>query len=509
MFIDGRQIAEGTILETDLAIIGAGAAGITLARQLSGKDMSIALIESGGFDFDAEVQDLYDGETIGVPYTIDTSRLRYFGGSTNHWGGWCRPLEAIDFEARDWVPHSGWPITRAELDPFYDRATKVCQLGSTEFDNAQAWSNDGKNRMMAFPGGDIMTRFFLYSPPTRFGQKYRNDIGTAPNIKTYLNANVTEIVPDATGQTVEKLSVATLTGRRFEIRPKYCILATGGIENARMLLLSHSIVKKGLGNAHDIVGRYFMEHPHVDAPAQMVFTDISDMAAWYPARVAYGDTHVRGVFMHSADYLRREKRLGTIMTIHRSRPITALDPLLANGERPLEPSLLHLTRSTTSHAAPDENLGVLFGTGCATEQAPNPQSRVTLSTDKDALGLPRTRMDWRLTAEDRENLRRNFEALARAFGRWGEGRVRILFPHKDKWEEAEGWGNHHMGTTRMSADPHHGVVNADCKVHGMNNLYIAGSSVFTTSGTINPTLTIVALALRLADHVEARMTRGA
>lgn len=509
MFIDGRNVPDGTIIKTDLAIIGAGAAGITIAHELSGSGISITLIESGGFDFDDEVQNLYNGESVGVPYPIDTSRLRYFGGSTNHWGGWCRPLDEIDFEARDWVPHSGWPITRKQLDPFYARATDVCQLGSNDFDNADAWANDGKNKVMAFPGGDVVTRFFLYSPPTRFGQKYRNDIGTAPNITTYLNSNVTEIVPDETGQTVERLTLATLTGHKFEVHPNTCILATGGIENARMLLLSNSVTKSGLGNQHDNVGRFFMEHPHVDGPAQMVFTDISNMAAWYPARVDYGNIHVRGVFMYGPEYMRREKMVGTIMTIHRKRVVSAGDPILDDGTEPLERAMLNVTRSTTSKPGTDENLGVLFGTGCATEQAPNPLSRVSLSDEKDALGLPRTRMDWRLTFEDRENLRRNFETLARAFGRWGEGRVKILFPSKPNWEEAEGWGNHHMGTTRMTSDPRAGVVDANCKVHGMSNLYVAGSSVFTTSGTINPTLTVVALALRLAEHIKATYEKGA
>ncbi len=168
-----------------------------------------------------------------------------------------------------------------------------------------------------------------------------------------------------------------------------------------------------------------------------------------------------------------------------------------------------MIRSTNATPADSGALGKRYGTGCATEQAPNPLSRITLSHDTDALGLHRTKMDWRLTTDDRTNLRKNMEALARAFGQWGGGAVKILFKDKDRWDEAEGWGNHHMGTTRMSADPRKGVVDANCKVHGMDNLYVAGSSVFTTSATINPTLTLLALAHRLSDHVAEKFTRGA
>jgi choline dehydrogenase-like flavoprotein len=215
--------------------------------------------------------------------------------------------------------------------------------------------------------------------------------------------------------------------------------------------------------------------------------------------------------MFSDDYLRKNRRLGTVMTwyqvkeIRTDKEVHEQDP---DPSRSMEPGLLQLIRSTTADAANGPLLGMRYGSGCATEQSPNPDSRVMLSTAKDAFGLNQTKLDWRLSASDRANLRLNMEALARAFGVWGQGSVRILFQDRDKWDEAEGWGNHHMGTTRMAADPRKGVVDADCKVHGISNLYVAGSSVFTTSTTVNPTLTIVALALRLADHVQQRFVKG-
>lgn len=511
MFIDGRNVPDGTVIEADIAIIGAGAAGITIARALKNTEVSIALIESGGFDFDPATQDLYAGESVGVPYSLDTSRLRYFGGSSNHWGGWCRPFEAIDFEQRDWVPHSGWPITRAQLDPYYQKAIEVCQINSFAFDDAEAWSDNGRNAPLPLPGGEVMTRFFEYSPPTRFGWTYRPDVDKASNIKTYLNSNVLEIVPTEDAASVDRLRVGTLSGRRFEVRPKLVILATGGIENARMLLLSNSVEKSGLGNGRGLVGRYFMEHPHIDRPCEVLVTNPALVSGYYETYTKLNNTRMRAVFMFTADYLRRTRRLGTVMTFYKVKDIrTDMETEEKDPEesRAIEPGLAALIRSTTSNEKDGPILATRYGTGCATEQSHNPDSRIMLSNEKDALGLNRTKIDWRLSAADRTNLRLNLAALSRAFGSWGEGNVRVLFQERDQWDEAEGWGNHHMGTTRMADDPRKGVVDANCKVHGVSNLYVAGSSVFTTSATVNPTLTIVALALRLADHVQTRFTRG-
>lgn len=512
MFIDGRQVPDGTTIDTDLAIIGAGAAGITIARELIGSDISITLIESGGLDFEPETQALYEGESVGVPYTLDTSRLRYFGGSTNHWGGWCRPMQPIDFEERSWVPHSGWPITYDDLVPFYERANGVAQVGPFRFNDADWWSDGGKNQVLPLPGGEVTTRWFEYSPPTRFGQVYRKAIEKAPNIRTYLHSNVTEIVANETATKIDHLKVATLSGAKFQIRAKRVILATGGIENARMLLLSNSVQKAGLGNGRDVVGRYFMEHPHIDKPAEILLTNPEVVAPYYKTYTKLNGAQIRGVFMFTDEYLRKSKRLGTVMTFYESQLIRADDAYDEDAtakQRDLEPDLLQLMHSTTARPATGPVLGMRYGTGCATEQTPNPQSRIMLSHEKDPLGLNRTKIDWRLNLEDRTNLRHNLEALARAFGQWGNGTVRILFKDKPDWNEAEGWGNHHMGTTRMASDPRKGVVDADCKVHGIDNLYVAGSSVFTTSATINPTLTILALAMRLSDHVKQQFVSGA
>ena len=133
MFVDARTIPAGATLETDICIIGAGAAGIALAQEFAGLDMRVSILESGGREFDAETQQLGTGRNIGTPYfPLDAARLRYFGGTTNHWGGLCRPSNAIDFESRSWVPDSGWPLTKAELQPYYERAQVSCNVHSSE-----------------------------------------------------------------------------------------------------------------------------------------------------------------------------------------------------------------------------------------------------------------------------------------------------------------------------------------------------------------------------------------
>ncbi len=520
MFVDGRQVPEGTEIETDLAIIGGGAAGITIAREFAGTGVRVALIESGGFDFDADTQALYEGEIGGVDYTLDGSRLRYFGGSTNHWGGWCRPLEKEDFEKRDWVPHSGWPITRGDLDPYYPRAAEICQLHSTNFDDPKGWKTDKPVEPLPLAGDEVMTRFFIYSPPTRFGEVYRPDIKKAENVTCYLNSNVLEILPTENAAEVDHLRVATLQGNGFTVRPKTVVLATGGIENARMLLLSNSIAKAGLGNQNDLVGRYFMEHPHIPYPADILITDEKLVPAFYRTYTPVEKAVMRGCFMFTPEYLARTGRLGTVMTFYpREEVKTAYTPSKDGDVTPekkaereaahkLDAGILQAIRSSTALPAKNDTLGWRFGIGCASEQHPNPDSRITLSDEKDALGLQRTKLTWRLKGTDATSLHQNVRALARAWGGWGEGRIRIIFQDREEWTEAEGWGNHHMGSTRMAADARQGVCDADCRVHGMSNLYIAGSSVYPTTGTVNPTLTLVALAVRMADHLKTRFANS-
>jgi choline dehydrogenase-like flavoprotein len=497
MFIDGRTLPQGTVIETDIAIIGAGAAGITLARELRDGRREITLIESGGLELEADTQALYEGESGAVEYPLAESRLRYFGGTTNHWGGWCRPLLPIDFEGRGRLGIPAWPLTRTELEPYYRRAQSICQLGAFDFDDPGPWQARTGLAPMQLPGDEVVTRFFIYSPPTRFGEVYRDDVAKAENVKTYLNSNVVEILSNPAANRIERLKVATLGGNGFEIRPKLCILATGGIENARLLLASNSVQTTGLGNGNDLVGRYFMEH--VTAPG-----DVAAIAMADETRVPYYYVHtpdvdqasMRAILMPSEDYLRKTNGLSTSLSIYEAHKPGAEPKADA---KQLEPAVIAMLRSLGGDA---EKSGMIYGVACALEPIPSSENRVTLTHERDALGLPKSRLTWRPTRTERDALTGNLGALARAFGAWG-GAVKVLLPEGTDWVDDEiGWGNHHMGTTRMAADPKRGVVDTNGRVHGIGNLLIAGSSVFPSCGPVNPTFTIVALAIRMADHLK-------
>ncbi|WP_395022548.1 GMC oxidoreductase [Dongia sp.] len=491
MFIDGRTLPAGSVIETDIAIIGAGAVGITLARELRGSSRAVTLIESGGLELEADTQALYEGESGGVEYPLAESRLRFFGGTTNHWGGWCRPLLPLDFEGRDALGIPAWPITRADLDPYYRRAQAICQLGAFDFDDPEPWEARTGLAPIALPGDDLVTRFFIYSPPTRFGEVYRDDVAKAANVNTYLNSNVVEILPNEAANRIERLKVATLGGNGFEIRPRLCILAVGGIENARLLLASNSVQAAGLGNGNDLVGRYFMEH--VTAPgdvAAIALADETRLPYYYVHTPDVDRASMRAILMPSDAYLKRSNGLGISLSLYESHK---------PGAAPLEPAVIAMLKSLGGDAALS---GMIYGVACALEPLPSAENRVTLIGDRDALGLPRSRLTWRPTRAERDALTNNLDALARSFGAWG-GAVKLLVPEGADWSDDEiGWGNHHMGTTRMSADPKRGVVDANGRVHGIGNLLVAGSSVFPSCGAVNPTFTIVALALRMADHIK-------
>ena len=238
MLIDGRTLPPDHLLDCDLCIIGGGAAGITLASAFAGgRDVDVCLVESGGFDFAADVQELYRGEAVGAPYEAYDTRLRYFGGSTNHWGGYCLPLDDLDFEIRPWVPYSGWPLGRADLAPYYEMASDLCQIGG--LDTApSAWAERLGLPVLDLDGSGLRNLVFQVSPPTRFGEAYRASLLTADNLKICLYSNVIGFHRPAGGSVVERIRVATLAGGRFAVRARCFVLACGGIENARLLLCS-------------------------------------------------------------------------------------------------------------------------------------------------------------------------------------------------------------------------------------------------------------------------------
>src|SRR5215210_437567 len=185
MLVDGRDVRAGTVMRADCCVIGSGAAGITIARELARTRASVVLLESGGFDFDPRTQALNAGDIVGErldpvnPLRLQDTRLRYFGGTTNHWAGYCRPFEPGDLERRDHVPDSGWPFGRAELDPWYRLAHDVIQIGPFEYDPA-AWDAQRGSGLPLIANERFETSLYQIRG-LQFGQAYRNELTGARN----------------------------------------------------------------------------------------------------------------------------------------------------------------------------------------------------------------------------------------------------------------------------------------------------------------------------------------
>lgn len=541
MILDAHELGDGSEISADICIIGAGAAGITIAREFISKNVQVVLLESGGLESDPATQSLYAGENIGLTYeSLDQSRSRYFGGSTNCWGGWCRPLDPLDFEKRPWIENSGWPITYEQMLPWYVRSHPLLQLGEYNYD-LDDWSDrlacDG---MSAFPlyGGVVNNIISQFSPPARFGALYRADLAQAANVKALLYANVTEIKSDPDAHRIESVRIMTLGGDRLEVFAKQFVLAAGGIENARLLLCSNAVETAGLGNRRGLVGRYFMDHPRIESYAVRLIDqdrhrDLYDTTMSTAKQIMGGNEGRIAVHVAPSPLLQRTRSLPNARTYLAARYACDMsDAYLALKE------LRRLWRARTRFGyplsdfakealsaaprlvnAPQALIGFLdlrlnpkfvrrtFRLQTIIEPLPNPESRVTLSPKRDRLGQPQAVVDWRLTERDRFHFETINDLMIRELAAQG-----AVVPVDDRRGSLDFWSErilgcwHHMGTTRMSSDPASGVVDADCRVHDYANFYIAGSSVFPTVGSDMPTLTIVALALRLSERLRQAIT---
>ena len=493
-FIDARSVPNGSTIETDLAIVGGGPAGISLALSLAGAPFRTLLIESGGRQFDSATQRLYAGTETGVSYIpLENTRLRYLGGCSNHWGGWCRPLETIDFEKRDWLPWSGWPFPRSEIEGYFPRAQSLVEAGPFIYDDPGRWT-----RVLGAPlrlgQGGLYTTYFQFSKqrgsvlPTHFGERYADDLKLISNLTVYLHGNVTRLGLSHDARSLAKLEVATLGGNRFSVRPKRAVVATGGIETPRLLLASNDVMRTGVGNAHGLVGRFFADHPIPGQTATLVVFD-GRVASYYQLiQAAYG-TNFRAALAPTDSFRRSRSLPGALATLE--------------GEVQLDGTGRAALAETTAALGVDASGMRAFTLGCGMELAPDPDRRLTLTSGRDALGMPMLKLDMRISDDDFARYRSTLRELGRQLLAARTGMVRLLHKSRAEWLSVMDWGNHHMGTARMHRDPRQGVVNADMKIHGVDNLYLAGSSVFPTYGASNPTLNLLALVLRLADHLKA------
>jgi choline dehydrogenase-like flavoprotein len=524
---DLRRLDDGQDIVTDLCVVGSGPAGLTIAREFFGTNVKVLVLESGGLTEDAAVDKLSQIESVGAPRVMDQTlvRNRIFGGSSHSWSGRCAPFDDLDFAARPWVPHSGWPIKRPALDPFLERACRHIGLVHHVYDE-RLWRLSGRVRNEPPIDSDLLKHcFWQYSSDSRrpldymrFGPSFMS--ATEPNTRILLNATTTQLQTNDTGSRIVALEVMSLDGRRATIRPQAVVLCAGGIENARIMLYSNRQIAGGVGNQHQLVGRYLMDH------LRCTLGEFGKVAI-EAARDRFG------IF-----------RIGDARTGHFFAPGIGLSP---QAQKQME--LLNCAAWITEDRAPDDPFDaakrilygrkrrlvrdsrwvlsqpllmirgasdrLLLGKGLPhklrrlrldsiVEQRPDPDSRILLSEKKDRLGLPVARLDWRISQQEKATAIAFSGILCDEFERIG-----LPAPTPAEWIREQQLdqasfvdASHPTGTTRMSTDPRSGVVDMNCQVHDLDNLYVAGSSVFPTAGHANPTLMIVALAIRVADHLK-------
>lgn len=544
MISDARHIPNGTTLTADLCIVGAGAAGISLALALADSGLDILLLESGGDRFESATQELYAGSVADshLHTAPDRYRVRRYGGSTTLWGGRCMPLDAIDFECRDYMANSGWPISLDDLLPYYPRANQLCEAGKFAYTVETAFDRPVRPMIGGFES-DVFASNTLerFSCPTDFGKRYRQQLMRSP-VRLLEHANLCELPVVDNGRLAGSGVVRTLAGTQFTVNARTYVLATGGLEVARMLLANPGASGRGLGNAHDIVGRYYMCHIAgtmgiVDlAQATSVYHgyEISDEGVYCRRRLSLRPQAQRA--LRAGNFIARlhHPRIpdpghgsGILSALYLARPFIPYEyGKRLYGDQPAElgNTLAHMRNvimdapSTATflwhwlwrHTLAERKFPSIivrpknrrFSLDFHAEQEPNRESRILLSDDVDALGVPRLKIDWHYSPQDVHTVSAALKALADALHRTGVGH----FEYDPAQVEAEmtrygAYGGHHIGTARMGKDPRTSVVNAQCQLHETENVYIASSAVFPTSSQANPTLTIVAMALRLADHL--------
>jgi choline dehydrogenase-like flavoprotein len=528
---DLEDIGPRNTWSADICVVGAGAAGITIAREFIGSGLRVCLVESGGLAEESDTQALYRGENVGHSVVMDEGRYRVFGGSTNRWAGRCAMFDPIDFEPRDWVDMSGWPIDLATLSSYYDRAMVVARF-------AEPWIPDDEVpaalglEISGFSTTGLRPFIWRYAPSgfrnyPSWAKMYGEQLRADPNTHIFLHANLTGFTATADGSTIQSIIATSLNHVSISIEAKAFVLCCGGIENVRLLLNApENVVRKV--NVFDNLGRYFAQHPRGRTatllPTAKAARRLQNLFGVFTKKS--GVQYEFG-FALSEDAQREHRLLNASATIYyearpesswsagvrlvaalRSRkPYRGIFYDMAKATRELRNLARRAFRSQSAILS-DPVVSVVIDL----EQQPDFHSRVCLSDQIDPLGLKRAKLNWRISELERTTARHLNNLVVEELKKLGFGQIEAAAwltgtaPIRDD----ELYGTyHHIGTTRMSKDPRDGVVNEDCRAHGVDNLYLAGCSVFPTGGHANPTLTIVALAIRMADHLRNRFANEA
>lgn len=549
MILDPNAVDFTRPLRSTVCIVGAGAAGITLACELDAAGIPVLLLDAGPVQGRGEVsQDAYEGSSEGVHATPRFFRRRGFGGTTAIWGGRCVPYDPIDFEAREHLGATGWPIAYAEVARHYPKAMDYCDAGAFEFDARRAFTKPGDTIPGLESGGGVLTHEIeRYSLPTNFGTRYRDRLAASANVSVLGPAQVLRLVRDAGRGRIAALECrAGDTGPVLRVEADRFVLATGGIEATRLLLASG-----GLGNRHDNVGRYYT--CHIENFIGTVRPNRPGTAFHFEK--THDGVYARRKLTFDADTQRRERLLNIAFRLHypnvadarhRSPVLSAVylarRTLIPEYRRILQygvgeavqtsPVSAHLRNVATGlpglaafgvdwirrRTLAERKLPYVLVPNADgsyvlefnAEQTPLRDSRITLGSGADAFGVPRVHVDWRFGDADIDSVCRAYRLLRERIHASGAATLEFNDAGlRDAVAASVPLGGHHIGSTRMAALEKDGVVDTNAALFEWPNLHIASSSVFPTSGHANPTLTIVAMAIRLAAHLRAQLAPAA
>lgn len=547
MFIDGSLYDSSQVLKTNICIIGAGAAGISIALKLANSHHNVILLESGGLKHDAYGEKLNKGFIApGSSHEpLEKYRRRTIGGTTSAWGGRCLPFDPIDFKNRDYVNDSGWPIDKETLSLYYSEATKICEAGNNSYLSTESFPDKQKEIFPGFDSEHISSQALeKWSPPTHFGKKYGHTLKEAPNIQVIYNLSCTHIQLNDNGTDVVSVKVSGKNKLFHIIEADQFILAGGCIENTRLMLASNDIHQAGIGNHFDVLGRYYMAH------LWGVTTKVKLNHQTLPSYIHDFEKDSEGIYVRRRFAMTEQgqRELGILNVIgfffrpevhdpsHKD-PIMSIIHLMKSGSMSITggtkwdentrkhvanvvmglPKAVNQIRQINRQRKEKRRLPYVITPKNAreqhfyyqAEQAPNPTSRISLSpNERDASGLARAIVNLQFSDIDLKTVKVFHQKMGERFAKSKLGEFhydeQAITANYETMVNDFDSGSHHIGSTRMSDSPQKGVVDANCKVHGVDNLYISGASIFPTSSHANPTLTIVALALRLADQLKEK-----
>ncbi len=551
MLIDSETFQSGSMLSSSVAIVGAGPAGIVLALELAEAGHDVVLLESGRLHFSETIQNLGEANDFDLKFHARMSDCtrRQLGGTSTIWGGRCIPYDPVDFDHRRYVPHSSWPITYEDLETYFQRVCDFFFCGTADFNVNNIPGIEQKSIVPGLPDEEVLTSTLeRWSLPTNFGKEYFNALKESKKIKLVYGATCTEIESHVSGSRVEKLQTKTLSGKTLHIKAKKYVLSGGALNTTRLLLASSRYHTDGIGNHSGLLGRFYMGHisggiasvRFTTSPQDTVFgfdkdsedtylrrrfsfsqnflheKGLTNMVAWLGVPPFGNSSHQNGIL--SLAYLALSSPvLGKYLTAKAIK-----DSLTKNARGSYYSHLKNILKDIDKIAvfAPSftykryvakRKIPALFTYSASNEyplhyhgeQIPNPSSRVSLSDERDALGMQRLNISLQYTQQDVDSVIRAHQFWDTYLKKYNCGYLNYLTndPEASIWEQASD-GFHQVGTTRMSYHPKDGVVGTDCNVHEFDDLFVASSSVFVTSGQANSTFMIVAFALRLADHLK-------